>query len=381
METATPAYRILLVDDQPLVAAAVRELFAGEDDLVLHAETEAAAAVDTALAFRPDAILQDLSMPDLDGMTLLEFYRAHEELSAVPVLVLSAREEPETKAQAFALGASDYLVKLPERIEFLARVRHHAQAYQDARRRAEAEAALRRELDEAGAFVRSLLPAPVPGKSEWTLAVCSALGGDALDILPLPGGKTAFYVLDVCGHGAGSALLATAVLLGIRARSLPGADYADPGSVLSALARAFPAGPEGKFFTCFYGVADADGTCIRYASAGHPPALFVPDGDGPAAAFLEGAAPPLGVLDDYPYETRAFVPPGPGRLLVFSDGCYECELADGTRGSLRQFRDFFAAHPDATGADLLARLKERTGRDALDDDFTLLSLAVRPADG
>lgn len=376
MPDATPTYRILLVDDQPLVASAVRDLFSGEDDLLLRAETEAAAAVETAEAFRPDVILQDLSMPDIDGMALLEFYRAHDELSSVPVLVLSAREEPETKAQAFALGASDYLVKLPERVEFLARVRHHAKAFQDASRRAAAEAALRRELDEAGAFVRSLLPPPVKGKSDWTLAVCSALGGDVLDILPLPGGRFAFYVLDVCGHGVGSALLATAVLLALRARSLPDADYADPGSVLSALAKAFPAGPDGKFFTCFYGVADPAAGRIRYASAGHPPALFLPAADPSAAAFLEGAAPPLGVLAGFPYRTREFALSGPGRLLVFSDGCYEFERADGSRGSLGQFRAFFASRPDATGADLLRRVRELTGRDALEDDFTLLSLAV-----
>lgn len=376
MEEARPTYRVLLVDDQPLVASAVRDLFSGEDDLVLRAETEAAAAVETAEAFRPDVILQDLSMPDIDGMALLEFYRAHDDLSSVPVLILSAREEPETKAQAFALGASDYLVKLPERVEFLARVRHHAKAFQDASRRAAAEAALRRELDEAGAFVRSLLPPPVKGKSDWTLAVCSALGGDVLDILPLPGGREAFYVLDVCGHGVGSALLATAVLLALRARSLPDADYADPGSVLSALSKAFPAGPDGKFFTCFYGVSDPAARRIRYASAGHPPALFLPAADPAAAAFLEGAAPPLGVLAGFPYATREFVPSGPGRLLVFSDGCYEFERADGSRGSLGQFRSFFASRPDATGADLLARVRELTGRDALEDDFTLLSLAI-----
>jgi sigma-B regulation protein RsbU (phosphoserine phosphatase) len=376
MADAHPTYRILLVDDQPLVASAVRDLFAGEDDLVLHAETEAAAAVETAVAFRPDAILQDLSMPDADGMTLLEFYRAHDALSSVPVLILSAREEPETKARAFALGASDYLVKLPERVEFLARIRHHAQAYQDASRRAAAEAALRRELDEAGAFVRSLLPPPVKGKSDWTLAVCSALGGDVLDLFPLSGGREAFYVLDVCGHGVGSALLATAVLLGLRARSLPDADYANPASVLSALARAFPSGPDGKFFTCFYGVADAATRRIRYASAGHPPALFLPADDPAGAVFLEGSAPPLGVLGDFPYSTKEFVPSGPGRLLVFSDGCYEFERADGSRGSLGQFRDFFVSRPDATGAALLARVRELTGRDALEDDFTFLSLSV-----
>jgi two-component system chemotaxis family response regulator WspR len=68
-------------------------------------------------------------MPGSDGFELLRQYRAHEMLEHVPVVVLSAREDPKLKAHAFAMGANDYLVKLPDRLEMLARIRYHSSAH------------------------------------------------------------------------------------------------------------------------------------------------------------------------------------------------------------------------------------------------------------
>ena len=57
--------------------------------------------------------------------------------------MLSSKEEPVVKAKAFALGANDYLVKLPDKIELIARVRYHTRAYLDHLQRDEAYRALR----------------------------------------------------------------------------------------------------------------------------------------------------------------------------------------------------------------------------------------------
>jgi two-component system chemotaxis family response regulator WspR len=74
-------------------------------------------------------ILQDLLMPGVDGFQLVRAYRAEPELASVPVIILSTREDPREKSRAFADGASDYLVKLPDRIELVARIRAHARSY------------------------------------------------------------------------------------------------------------------------------------------------------------------------------------------------------------------------------------------------------------
>ncbi len=121
--------RVLLVDEQPIIAERVRQLLAPDADIAFHTCADPAQALVRARELRPTVILQDLVMPGIDGFTLLGFYRASRELTAIPVVVLSSKEDPRDKSRAFALGASDYLVKLPDRIELVARIRAHSRSY------------------------------------------------------------------------------------------------------------------------------------------------------------------------------------------------------------------------------------------------------------
>jgi two-component system chemotaxis family response regulator WspR len=121
--------RVLLVDDQLIIVEAVRRMLASEEDIEFHFTTDAREALACAQALQPTVILQDLVMPDVDGFELIRQFRAEEALARVPIIVLSAREDPKLKAHGFAVGANDYLVKLPDRLELLARVRYHSNAY------------------------------------------------------------------------------------------------------------------------------------------------------------------------------------------------------------------------------------------------------------
>lgn len=121
--------RVLLVDDQLLVIEAVRRMLADQLDIEFHFVTDPMQALDCALRLQPTIILQDLVMPNVDGFDLIRQYRENPKLLHVPVIVLSAKEEPKMKAHGFAVGANDYLVKLPDRLELLARVRYHSGAY------------------------------------------------------------------------------------------------------------------------------------------------------------------------------------------------------------------------------------------------------------
>ena len=106
---------VLLVDDQAIIGEAVRRMLAAESDIEFHHCSDPTQALATANAIRPTVILQDLVMPDVDGLTLVKFFRANPATRDVPMIVLSSKEEPAIKAEAFALGANDYVVKLPDR--------------------------------------------------------------------------------------------------------------------------------------------------------------------------------------------------------------------------------------------------------------------------
>ena len=152
-------YMVLLVDDQAIVGEAVRRMLASEPDVDLHYCGNPEDGVGLAERLRPTVILQDLIMPGVDGLTLVRRYRANAATKDIPIIVLSTREDPAVKREAFTAGANDYLVKLPDKIELIARVRLHSKAYLNQRQRDDAYRALResqRQLTASNAALRSL---------------------------------------------------------------------------------------------------------------------------------------------------------------------------------------------------------------------------------
>jgi len=148
VDDASSQVRVLLVDDQLIIVEAVRRMLAGHADIAFHYVTDAGAAHAAALALRPTVILQDLVMPGADGFQLIAGYRADEGLADVPVVVLSTKEEARLKAHGFAVGSNDYLVKLPDQLELVARIRHHSRGYIGLRQRDAALRSLRASQDE-----------------------------------------------------------------------------------------------------------------------------------------------------------------------------------------------------------------------------------------
>src|SRR5438046_10026204 len=120
---------VLLVDDQVMVGEAVRRALAGEPNMDFHYCSDPVEAVSVAEQISPTVILQDLIMPGVDGLTLVRKYRASPATKDLPIIVLSTKEDAAVKSEAFAAGANDYLVKLPDKVELVARIQLHSNAY------------------------------------------------------------------------------------------------------------------------------------------------------------------------------------------------------------------------------------------------------------
>jgi len=386
--SASPArgVRVLLVDDQPIIGEAVRRMLSGTEGITLEYCQEAPAALDRAAAADPTVILQDLVMPEIDGLELVRRFRADDRFRDVPIIVLSTKEEPAVKAEAFAVGANDYLVKLPDRLELIARLRYHSRGYVALVERNEAFAALAasrevlaHDLQTAASYVRSLLPAPRDAdgiRADWRFIPSAALGGDAFGYHALDGGHFAVYLLDVCGHGVGAALLSVSALNAIRSEALPNVDFHDPAQVLAGLNRAFPMERQNDmFFTAWYGVYERPSRRLRWAGGGHPPALLL-EGTG-APRRLESAGPLIGAVDDLEFTAEELVVPAGARLFVFSDGAFEVGRPDGSMWGFEAFvRALAAAPPGPTSPmdTLLAEIRGLSGREEFADDFSMLSL-------
>jgi sigma-B regulation protein RsbU (phosphoserine phosphatase) len=381
---------VLLVDDQPIIGEAVRRALADQPDIALHYCEDPAAALDLAAQVSPTVVLLDLVMPEIDGLTLLKFARANGATRDVPIIVLSSKEEPETKAQAFELGANDYIVKLPDPIELVARIRHHSGGYIAQLERNEAYEALARsqqalahELAQAAAYVRSLLPERLQGavETDWRFIPSVQLGGDAFGSYWLDADRLVLYLLDVSGHGVKSALLSMTAMNALRTRTLPDVDFLDPAQVLSALNDAFQMDLyDGMYFTIWYGVFDRRTRALRHGSAGHPPGLLVTAQNGAVTVgpLADAGGPIVGMLPGVPYAASESEMPPDSNLFLFSDGAYEITQPDGSMWTLDGFADVLATFDPAAGlaplSDIESALRTRRGADQFEDDVSILEV-------
>ena len=142
--------RVLLIDDQPIIAEGIRRMLKPQADIDFNYCSDPLLAIKVAREYQPTVILQDLVMPNLDGLLLVKFLRAQDAPTFdIPLVVLSSKDDGEIKAKAFAMGANDYLVKLPHAAELIARIRYHSIAYSNHLKRLEAEESIKLAKEQA----------------------------------------------------------------------------------------------------------------------------------------------------------------------------------------------------------------------------------------
>ena len=114
-----PSHKILVIDDEPPIRKLLRMGLASQGYDVLDAPSGKAAL--ELLADRPDLVILDLGLPDVDGLELLRTLRQRQE--SLPIVVLSSRGDEAGKVAALDLGADDYVTKPFGMDELFARIR------------------------------------------------------------------------------------------------------------------------------------------------------------------------------------------------------------------------------------------------------------------
>jgi serine phosphatase RsbU (regulator of sigma subunit) len=269
---------------------------------------------------------------------------------------------------AFVFAASVHLAR-----QFVRTTRALRQANEEIARN---QANLEREVSEAAAYVRSLLPPPLtdgPIRSEWHFQPSTQLGGDAFGHHWIDSERFAVYLLDVCGHGVGAALLSVSALNAVRSQSLAQTDFTDPAAVLDSLNRAFPMDAHNQqYFTAWYGVYDRSTRRLRYASAGHPPAWLLA-GSQPSTP-LRTVAPPIGCFQNRRFNAAEIAVPEGASLRVVSDGVYELQKANGRTVTLAEFQSMLDRERWKTPTEVLGWARRTQGTRPFDDDVSVLQV-------
>ncbi len=229
------------------------------------------------------------------------------------------------------------------------------------------------ELDRAAEYVRRLIPEPYQGsglEAQGRFVPSAALGGDAFGYHWLDPDHFVIYLTDVSGHGVGAALLSVSISNVLRAHTLPDVDFRKPSQVLAGLNQAFPMAEHNfMFFTIWYGVYNRLTQTLDYASGGHPPALLL----GGEARRLSTKNLLMGGMQGLEFKVASCPISSGDRLIVFSDGCYEVEMTNGSMWTLDEFMDYLEGG-EADMDELLDHVRALGGSDELEDDFSIFEI-------
>jgi DNA-binding response OmpR family regulator len=114
--------RILVIEDEPSIAEAIGFILA-RDGWEVQSHDRGAGALELIRAARPDLVILDLMLPGRTGLEILRALRAEAETAALPVLMLTARNQPRDRELAESCGASRFMSKPFSNTEVLASVR------------------------------------------------------------------------------------------------------------------------------------------------------------------------------------------------------------------------------------------------------------------
>jgi sigma-B regulation protein RsbU (phosphoserine phosphatase) len=323
----------------------------------------------------PGVIICDWGISgEVDGLMICQSLKQHPVLSTTSLLLLTTRYSSADRVKGLEMGADDLLSKPVDIDELKARVRAGLRLYQLTQDLRQQKQRMEAEMAEAESYVRSLLPPDQKGKVpiQARFLPSQQLGGDCYDYYWLDPDYLVMYLLDVSGHGLGSALLSTSVLNVLRSQSLPNVSFYRPEKVLKALNETFQMGEQNqKYFTIWYGVLNCANRQLMYASAGHPPAVVVsPDSDQSfTTSRLRTPGLPIGMMPDTNYKWQRCELPPNSTLYLFSDGLYEVMQDNQQYIGLDDFIDLLAVGKREKNVDYILDtvIHRQVGEEAADD--------------
>lgn len=385
--TADHQPRILLIDDDRIQTRILRaQLERGG----FHVEAAGSGSEGLTLAREhpPGVILCDWIMEGMDGIELCRAVKQDERLANTYFILLTSLSEVQDRVVGLDSGADDFLTKPVVSEELLARVRAGLRMHEVNRRMAgmaeelqRKQDALERELNEAAAYLRSLLPRPLQKgdvKVDSLFLPGQQLGGDCLDFRWVDADHLMFYVLDVSGHGIAATLPSLSLLHRLR-MSHPANALRKPEQLLAELNHDYPMAEQGgRYFTLWLGLYERSSRMLHYASAGHPPGLLISSDQQEPIRRLSSRSMAIGLFEDAVFHSCCCRVEPESSLLIFTDGIYENPNEQGKILSLDTFIETLPCQDILTCEDGLDRVlaisRKCMGMRLFEDDVSMVRI-------
>ena len=374
---------ILVVDDTPLNISVITGAL--KDTYRTKVATNGPKALAIAAADeKPDLILLDVMMPEMDGYEVCRRLKADPTTREIPVIFLTAQTEAEDETRGFEVGAVDYVHKPFSPAVMKARVHTHLVLRETREKLAQQLLAIQKELETARLIQQSILPETVPQIVGLDIAAryvpMASVAGDFYDFIVVDDKHVGILVADVSGHGMPAALIASMLKIALAAQ----AGHADdPARVLHGLNQALCGKFQHHYVTAAYVYVDMEKRTLKYAGAGHPPLLMWGGASNGVREVTENGLF-LGKFDFATYSSVE-VPLALGdRGLLYTDGISETNNPQGVEFGTEYFRKFLAAEKNGSTDQFadglleeLARWSARGKDEDLDDDITMVAIHVK----
>jgi len=301
-----------------------------------------------AKELKPDLIILDITMPRMDGYEVIQHLKANKETSGIPVLIQTASDNRETREKTFRAGATDFITKPINPLEFFSRVKVHLENRLLVRNLTNQLVQIESELHAARRMQQDMLPSDkildavhdqYQLKIAHHFAPSSLLGGDFWQLFPISSNKIGFYICDFSGHGVASALntFRLHALVSQNNRRLT-----SPAEFLTQLNRQLHTLlPRGQFATMFLGIYDRRKKTLVYSGAGAPNPIFV---SRKKNILLHAEGLPLGILPKPVYTDTAIKIHKNDTLLLYSDALTEAVTVKNVRLGLPTFKRMVQKH-------------------------------------
>lgn len=336
----------------------------------------------------PDLVLLDIVMPGMNGFEVCNKMKSDSQTKDIPVIFLTSQTKVDHIIQGFELGAVDYVGKpfnpkeLLVRVETQLEIKHSRDLIVNYNKELTlVNNKLVSELDAAAQYVISLLPQKMEDKInvDWKFVPSEHLGGDSFGYGWLDENNFYVFLIDVSGHGVGSALLSISVLNILKSRSLTDCDFYDPASVLMSLNKKFKMEEhDDKYFAIWYGVIDITKNSLLFSSAFHPPALYLNKRGSHQFDELKMEAMMIGALEDQTFENKTLKMEKGSKLLLFSDGTYELANSQNEVLDYNRFKKILSQNLDNENKldSIFNDLAKFNGTEKFDDDYSMLIIEI-----
>jgi phosphoserine phosphatase RsbU/P len=374
---------ILIVDDTPTNIGVISGALKDSYKTKIATDGQKALALASA-EDKPDLILLDVMMPEMDGYEVCSRLKADPTTREIPIIFLTSQTSAEDETRGFEVGAVDYVHKPFSPAVVRARVRSHILLREARAQLAQQLLALNTELEMARQIQLSILPHELPKLGGLDIAVrfhpMASVGGDFYDFINVDDKHLGILLADVSGHGLPSALIASMLQVALTAQ----VDHApEPGKVLAGLNKALCGKFTENFVTAAYTYVDIDKKLIRYAGAGHPPLVRCLGSNVKACTVMENGIV-LGMVDGSTYKALELPLESGDRYVLYTDGIVEAANPNaelyGTDRLMRFVEEKHSLNTQETADAILNEITGWIGTSSTavqQDDMTLLLFDFR----